>query len=174
VRAQPSIEGTTFIWWLVKCKSFDRFETRDFSRMRDFAKAFPGATLVFSTFRKELTTAEKKAITKIADLGRRPLGGDRWENPVMVLTGLELFSREKMPYCWKAAKSPYDRLADVPFAPDLVEGVCRATQEIHLGMEPYAKWLERWHATRQSKKLKRAAQQPPPTTDAAIPDLSAP
>jgi hypothetical protein len=48
-----------------ECKSFDRVKARDLSRMRDLAKAFPGATLVFSTFRKELAPVKKRAITNI-------------------------------------------------------------------------------------------------------------
>ena len=91
------VRGNNVYLILGESKSFDSFEPRDFRRMTALAKAFPGATLVFSTFRKTLTGAEKKAIAKIANRGRRSLGGERWLNPVIVLTGVELFSRKKMP-----------------------------------------------------------------------------
>jgi hypothetical protein len=159
-----------------ECKSFDRFEPRDFKRMRDLAKAFPGATLVFSTFRKELTGFEKRVIAKIADRGRRPLGGNRWENPVMVLTGLELFSRERLPYCWKAAAPPYNNFWNAPLSPDFIQSVCDITQQIHLGMEPHTKWFEKWRTTREAKRLDRATPQaaPNPSTPAIQDDTAEP
>ena len=47
-----------------ECKTYRRFEERDFKRMREIAKAFPGAVLVFSTLRKELTEFEIKKIAQ--------------------------------------------------------------------------------------------------------------
>jgi len=66
------------------------------------------------------------------------------QKPVMVLTGLELFSRERMPYCWKAAAPPHEGSANIPRSPDFVQGVCGVTQEIHLGIDPYIKWFGKW------------------------------
>jgi hypothetical protein len=86
----------------------------------------------------------------------------------MILTGLELFSREKMPYCWEAAAPPNDKFANIPLAPDFVQGICDATQQIHLGIEPNTKWFEKWCTTRQAQRLKKAAQHSLPATDAVI------
>lgn len=140
-----------------ECKSFDRFTARDFQRMRELAKAFPGAVLVFSTFRRTLTSSEKRAIKAIANRGRRPLGGGRCQNPVMVLTGIELFSREKIPYCWKEAGPPYDKFAERHLVSEPIESICDITQQVHLGMEPFHEWREKRRKTkweRMQKKIK--------------------
>ena len=113
---------------------------------------------MFSTFRKTLTGAEKKAIAKIANRGRRSLGGERWLNPVIVLTGVELFSRKKMPYCWRNAGPPYEQYAERPLDPEFVQAVADATQQMHLGMEPYFKWAEKRRQTKWEKMQKKIQQ----------------
>ena len=152
------VRGNNVYLILGESKSFDSFEPRDFRRMTALAKAFPGATLVFSTFRKTLTGAEKKAIAKIANRGRRSLGGERWLNPVIVLTGVELFSRKKMPYCWRNAGPPYEQYAERPLDPEFVQAVADATQQMHLGMEPYFKWAEKRRQTKWEKMQKKIQQ----------------
>jgi hypothetical protein len=54
-----------------ECKTYDRFQAKDFMRMRQLAKTFPGAVLVFSTLRKSLSLQEIKGITRIAKRGRK-------------------------------------------------------------------------------------------------------
>ena len=41
-----------------ECKTYDHFKAKDFKRMRQLAKTFPGAVLVFSTLRKSLSPKE--------------------------------------------------------------------------------------------------------------------
>jgi hypothetical protein len=57
--------------FFAECKTYDRVEAKDFARMRQLAKAFPGAVLVFSTLRKSLSLQEIKGITRIAKRGRK-------------------------------------------------------------------------------------------------------
>ena len=68
-----------------ECKTYRRFEERDFKRMRDIAKACPGAVLVFSTLRK-LTEFEIKKIGSIAKRGRKYWKSERPLNPVCLVT----------------------------------------------------------------------------------------
>ncbi|HXX43312.1 MAG TPA: hypothetical protein VEJ38_01190 [Candidatus Acidoferrales bacterium] len=149
------IRGNNVFFILGECKSFDRFERRDFRRARDLAREFPGAVLVFSTFRRALSKLERRVIRAIATRGRRPLGGGRWLNPVMLLTGMELFSREKIPYCWRAVGPPHDQLVQRYLGTDFIETVCDVTQQIHLGMEPRHEWLERQRKTKWERMQKK-------------------
>jgi hypothetical protein len=54
-----------------ECKMYGSFAERDFARMRHLAETFPGAVLVFSTLRKNLTPFEISKISRIANRGRR-------------------------------------------------------------------------------------------------------
>lgn len=54
-----------------ECKTYDSFKAKDFKRMRQLAKSFPGAVLVFSTLRKSLTKKEIAGIAVIAKAGRK-------------------------------------------------------------------------------------------------------
>ena len=64
---------------LGECKTYGKFEDKDFKRMRYFSKAFPNPVLVFSTLRESLEDGERKKIARLASTV-----------PVMVLTAREL------------------------------------------------------------------------------------
>jgi hypothetical protein len=104
------------------------------------------------------TWAEKKAIAKIANRGRRSLGGERWLNPVIVLTSVELFSREKMPYCWRNAGPPYEQYADRPLDPEFIQAAADATQQNASGNGAVLKWAEKRRQTRREKMQKKIQQ----------------
>jgi hypothetical protein len=129
-----------------ECKSYNEFETRDFERMRAVAEQFPGAILAFCTLRKTLTPFEVREIKKIAKAGTKLWKTERPINPVLVLTGHELFSLSGVPQCWKGMSIPgwAERT-------HTLLGTCNATQAIHLAM-PH--WQEVWSAEVE-KKLQR-------------------
>ena len=54
-----------------ECKSFNRFEQRDFVRAEQAATLFPGAILCFCTFNESLDKNEIKGLTKLAKQGRK-------------------------------------------------------------------------------------------------------
>ena len=130
-----------------ECKSYNEFKEKDFRRMKTMAQQFPGAILAFATLRKELTPREIKEITKIAKAGMKLWKAERPLNPVLVLTGHELFGRFSPPHCWDGltipgwAKEAYSLLA-----------VCNATQAIHLGMPL---WAETWNAEFEKKRQRK-------------------
>jgi hypothetical protein len=136
-------EGVLF----AECKSYNEFKEKDFERMRALAKRFPGAILAFVTLRKELTPREVKEIKKIAATGMKHWKAERPLNPVLILTGHELFAKTGAPHCWDGlsvpgwAKQAYSLL-----------GVCNATQAIHLGL-PH--WHETWDAALKKKLDKK-------------------
>jgi len=137
---------------LGECKTFGVFEKRDFRRARNLARLFPGATLCFATLRQSLKAAEKKAIAAIARAGRQSLKTGQQTNPVLVLTGTELFGQFKHPGFVEAYGSRSEYARSVFYRRDLQE-VCDFTQHIHLGMETYHEWLD----AKRRKRLARLA-----------------
>ena len=128
-----------------ECKTYRQFEERDFKRMRGIAEAFPGAVLVFSTLRKELTEFEIKKISSIAKRGRKYWKSERPLNPVLILTGTELLNFRRAPHCWDDELK--QRFGRVHGLMDL----CNATQQIYLK-------LPSWHADWQAKWDKRRSR----------------
>jgi hypothetical protein len=127
---------------LGECKSFDFFRTKDIQRMRVLGRQFPGAILAFCTLRKQLHPIEKKHIAHLARRGRRHLRAELWHNPVLILTGIELFSDYPPPYCWRDAGNNYAKFADSYRNHRGILSLCDATQQLHLGMESYGSWIE--------------------------------
>jgi hypothetical protein len=130
-----------------ECKSYNKFERKDFDRMKALAKKFPGAILAFCTLRKNLDSREQREIRNIARLGMKRWKTERPINPVLVLTGHELFNLSGAPYCWDGMSIP-------PWAKNVhtLLDVCNATQSIHLGL-PH--WQETWRAEFQKKQERR-------------------
>jgi hypothetical protein len=138
-----------------ECKTYRHFEERDFRRMREIAEAFPGAVLVFSTLRTELTDFEIKKISSIAKRGRKYWKSERPLNPVLILTGTELLSFRRAPHCWDDPLK--QRFSRVHGLMDL----CDATQQIYLKLPSWhADWQQKWE--RRRNRLRAAAAQTTP------------
>lgn len=133
-----------------ECKTYNKFEKKDFERMRYLAKTFPGAVLVFSTLRKSLTSQEVIEITRIAKAGRKYWKSERPINPVLVLTGNELFHHSGPPYCWNEdIKKKFDHLRGLI-------SVCDATQQIYLNLPSWHdEWREKWEKKRSRYLAKK-------------------
>ena len=86
-----------------EAKSFatECFQQADVDRMRKLGEKFPGAFLVFATLKDVLSDTEKKLIADLAVWGRAHLKDGRPHSPVIVLTGIELFSRWDIRDAWK-------------------------------------------------------------------------
>lgn len=140
---------------LGECKTFDEFEVKDVKRMTVLADAFPGAIIVFSTLRKELSKREKRLISTLANKGRRYLKDDRWRNPVMVLTGVELLHRMGPPSCWEEAGTPYKEFVDRYWQHRKPQELCDMLQQMHLGMEPHYAWYDRQRRKKLAQRDRR-------------------
>jgi hypothetical protein len=79
-----------------ECKSFNRFEEKDFTRARLTAQLFPGAVLCFCTFNESLDKNEIRGLIRLAERGRARLDVGKQMNPILILTARELFSEFKM------------------------------------------------------------------------------
>lgn len=144
-----------------ECKTYGRFEKKDFDRMRYLASTFPGAVLVFSTLRKSLTAQEVAGITGIARAGRKYWKAERPVNPTMILTGTELLHWSGPPSCWdEATRNNFSRAIGVI-------SLCNATQQIYLGLPSWElEWREKREKKRQRHALRlrieRERENPPP------------
>ncbi len=128
-------------------KTYGKFKKKDFDRMRFLAKTFPGAILVFSTLRKSLTSEEVAAITSITKRGRKKWKTDRPVNPVLILTGTELLTYSRPPYCWDdALQEKFGHQGDLL-------SICDATQQIYLDLPS---WHAEWHKKREERIQQKA------------------
>lgn len=132
-----------------EAKTFNEFKKKDFNRMRSLAKDFPGAVLVFSTLRDSLTPFEIIELKKLAKIGNKHWKLERPINPVLILTGKELFSFHRPPYCWSDQEQNKYRDSYG------ILGLARATQQKYLGMK---RWDVVWHEELENKR-KRSKKQ---------------
>jgi hypothetical protein len=129
-----------------ECKTYGQFGEKDFERIRYLAETFPGAVLVFSTFRKSLNSIEIAKITRIAKAGRKYWRSDRPINPVLILTGTELLDWQGPPYCWA---EPHQKKFD--HVHGLLK-ICDATQQIYLNLRSWeADWQIEWEKKRKRR-----------------------
>ncbi|MFQ5903429.1 MAG: hypothetical protein ACE5JO_07045, partial [Candidatus Binatia bacterium] len=131
-----------------ECKTYNKFQKDDAEKMRYLADQFPGAVLVFATLRDSLSKKEKKLLRPIVNRGRRYWKAERPFNPVLILTGIELFSDLGPPECWKDAGGVHADFGKRFWVRDLLE-LCDNTQQLYLDMNPWHEWLrERWERRR--------------------------
>jgi len=130
-----------------ECKSYNKFVRKDFDRMKALAKEFPGAILAFCTLRKNLSAGEVRQIRAIARAGMKQWKTERPVNPVLVLTGNELFNFVGPPSCWREMSVP----DWVKRTHTLLEH-CNATQSIYLGL-PH--WHESWRAALEKRRKRQ-------------------
>ncbi len=138
-------EGLLF----AECKSYNQFQTADFERMRALAKRFPGAILVFSTLRNKLRPRELRQLKRITREGMKRWKVERPLNPVLILTGRELFSLFGAPHCWDGVSIP-----DWAKHNTSLLNLCNATQAIYLGA-PH--WSETWQKEFEERRKRRKA-----------------
>jgi hypothetical protein len=157
-RRESALDADEPVLLLGECKSFDQFATKDVERAKRLAERFPGATLVFTTLRQELEAGEKKRLATLARAGRRYFKADKWRAPVLVLTSHELMSDMGPPYCWRDAGGRFAQFAQRFRGYGGLNELCDATQQLHLGMEPYGQWQHEEFERRRQRWLRRKAR----------------
>jgi len=136
-----------------ECKSFNRFEARDFARAEEAAALFPGAVVCFCTFNEALDKKEVKGLTRLAKQGRKRMDVGKQMNPVLILTGGELFSEFRTTELYSSYHDKADYARHVYMRNDMQE-LCEFTQQLYLSMPSYHEWLEE----KRRKKLARTQQ----------------
>ena len=153
--------------FLGECKSFNRFEERDFARAKQAASLFPGAILCFCTFNTSLNADEVQGLAKIAERGRgripkkgkKGIDVEKQTNPVLIRTGNELFADLGMGDFYSVYGDQAD-YARAVFMRDDVNELCEFTQRIYLGIcLEHEIFLEEQRA--KAAKLAAKLQQPP-------------
>ncbi len=136
-----------------ECKSFNGFTQKDVRRMRRIAEENPGAILVFATLAPQLAERDKRLLIPFVRACRKYTGLDRPGNPVLVLTGTELFSAIGPPQCWRDAGGAMKAFADSGhFGNDGIVALCDATQQLHLGLPS---WWDDWKNEFDRRRQKR-------------------
>lgn len=140
----------------VECKSYNLFKKEDADRMKLLAGHFPGAILAFATLNKELTPKEKELIRPVVNRGRRYWKADKPYNPVLILTGTELFSCWGPTKCWEGLGGKYTPFASRHKMWDDLNELCDITQQLYLDMTPWREWLrDKWEKKRKRKLEKQ-------------------
>ena len=125
-----------------ECKTFNAFQKKDVDRMINLGDAFPGSVLVFATLRKSLSQKEKAILRPVVNRSRKCRKNDRPFNPVLILTGTELFSELDLSQSWEDAGGIHATFAQSPALANLLE-LCDLTQQIYLDMDSWYQWLDR-------------------------------
>ncbi|MBU1143659.1 MAG: hypothetical protein KKH92_08460 [Firmicutes bacterium] len=129
-----------------ECKSYNEFKDADFRKMKSIAKQYPGSVIVFATLREKFTSKELKQLKSIVNQGRKYWKNEKPRNPVLILTGKELFSNDSPPRCWNDAnKKKFDRIHGLL-------DLCNATQQIYLKMPS---WHDEWREEFEKKRKKK-------------------
>ena len=135
-----------------ECKSFNHFEKRDVDRMKDLSEAFPDAVLVFSTLNETLDKAEIKMIGALAHAERRKRLRGIPYSPVIVLTGIELFSSRGVRECWDSRGGIYEQFQKRHFDYSDLPKLADATQQLYLEFQSWYEWSNAERAKRRAKK----------------------
>jgi hypothetical protein len=135
-----------------ECKSFNRFERRDVLRMRELATAFPGAILIFATLNDALSAQEIELIVPLAMSARRKRFRGQPHSPVIVLTGVELFSSSWIGNCWDGKDGLYKEFNGQHFDFSDLELVSDATSQLYLGLESWYEWSDKERKKRGQRK----------------------
>ena len=119
-----------------ECKTFNCFEKKDVKRMVDLGKAFPDAVLVFATLKEQLSDNEKKILRPMVNNSRRNWKRGIPFNPVLILTGTELFWQSGLSE-WQQKMEEKIRFIDYPSPPrSQLLVFCDFTQQVYLNMDP--------------------------------------
>ena len=136
-----------------ECKSFNFFERLDVERMKDLAAAFPRSVLVFATLKESLQKSEKDLIKQLVRAERKKRLRGRPYSPVVVLTGIELFSSRGLRECWEGRDGLYKKFHEHHFDYSELPSLADATQQLYLGIASWHEWSD---AERKKRNKKRA------------------
>ncbi|MFO0883376.1 MAG: hypothetical protein U0894_04195 [Pirellulales bacterium] len=118
-----------------ECKSHNSFSVTDISRLKKLGAQYPNSILVFATLRKRLSNAEIRWLLPLAKRGWRTSETGAPLNPVMLLTGNELFSEFPLSTYRDGVLEKNNSSHLLRYDEDLL-GWCNATQHLYLKTKP--------------------------------------
>ena len=119
-------------------KSFgecDLIQDKDIARLKKVAKRFPSSIVICSVLREHFTDNEKVRLKKLAHWARRPNESFEPTNPLVLLTGNDLFFDIALSTTWEKLGEPYSKYIN-NYTNEL-RGLSDATQAIYLGLPSY-------------------------------------
>ena len=143
-----------------EAKSFAKnaFSKEDVARLKRIGEKMPGTFLVFATLKLGLSDAEHVQIAKLATWGRLPSADNRPRNPVIVLTGTELFAAHSISEAWREAGGKRKSLAEPGYVRmDNLQTLADLTQQVYLGLQPVQEWLHEYWQRRYERRTHRNA-----------------
>ena len=127
-----------------EAKSFarDAFLKEDIARLKRIGELMPGTFLVCATLKSELSEEECNRIRELSVWGREPVAGGQCRNPVIVLTGTELFAQFNVQTAWQESEGQRKYLASVGMSKPWT--LADLTQQAYLGLPPIFQWLREY------------------------------
>ena len=138
-----------------EAKSFadEAFRDKDVSTLKALNRAIPGSFLVFACLKKQLSQKEVARIAKLAEWGRQPDSQGRPRAPVIVLTGIELFSDWLVSRTWEDIGGQHSTFSEhVTNRLDNLWTLADCTQQLYLGLPPYHTWLDTFYKAKFSRQ----------------------
>ena len=134
-------------FFIGESKSFglNAFDKGAMENLRRVAENFPGAYIIVSSLKTipDYSQREIGLLRELAEWGRTRRSDGSLKNPLIVLTGIELFSEHGITQAWKAAGFVQPAHVDMTDWYQLAE----ATQQTYLGLRPfYADFQMQLHA----------------------------
>ena len=123
-----------------EAKSFgegDLIRPRDLAQLRRVAARFPGSFIAISVMREAFTPGEIRNLLPFVRWARRLNAYWLPTNPVVLLTGVELFPEINIESTWRDRAGRYERFADYDWSHSLLR-LAEATQVIYLDLPLFA------------------------------------
>ena len=139
-----------------EAKSFgegDLIRTRDLAQLRRVGNRFPGAVIVVSVMKEKFTASELRNLLPFVKWGRRLNANWMTTNPVVLLTGVELFHEIDIPSTWRTKGDRHKRFADYQWTHSLYR-LAEATQAIYLDLPRFVE-DQRAEEERRRRRLNR-------------------
>lgn len=128
-----------------ECKSFgegDLIKDGDIAKLKSLCTKLPGATVAITVLRDSFTSTECARLKKFVEWARRPDASGMATNPVLLLTGNEVFGDGYIHTGWEKLGAPHADYTDFHQTKDL-RSLAEATQGIYLGVPPQYEWPKR-------------------------------
>lgn len=131
----PELVSSNYALIFAECKTFNDFQKKDVDRMKDLGKSFPGSVLVFAKLGESLDDDEKMILRPLVNRSRKSRKNDRPFNPVLILTGTELFWKSDLSE-WRRKMQEKIKVIRPPSGPQTeLHQFCDLTQQIYLDID---------------------------------------
>jgi len=134
----------------------DLINTKDLGKLKAIGAKLPGAFLVVAVMRDDFTPAERTALLAFVRWARRPNAVGEPTNPVLLLTGNELFHHFAISSTWKELGGWHAQYSDYHHTRDLMR-FAESTQAIYLKLPLFHEDQRKAVGNRRAQK-KAAAQ----------------